>query len=72
MNQIKLGIALVLVIVMAVLVFQNRDPVQTKLLFATLTMPHAILLFLTAAVGFVIGSLFTVWIATRRSPRRLP
>lgn len=70
MNQFKLGIALLLVIVMAILVLQNRGPVETKLLFATLTMPQAILLILTAAGGFVMGSLFTVYIATRRPPRR--
>lgn len=72
MYQVKLGIALVLVVVVGVLVFQNRDPVQTKLLFATLTMPHSILLFLTAAFGFLIGMAFTVWMGARRGPRRLP
>ena len=72
MNQLKLGIALILVIVVAILLVQNRGPVETRFLFATLTMPHAILLFSTAALGFVTGSLFTLYLAKSRPTRRAP
>jgi uncharacterized integral membrane protein len=44
------GAVLVLVIVL-----QNTQAVDTKILFITVTMPRAILLFVAALVGFVIG-----------------
>ena len=72
MNQVKLWIALVLVVLVAVILLQNREPVETRLLFATLILPHAILLFLTAAAGFVMGSLFTIYLSARGAPRRIP
>lgn len=47
---IALGIALVLVVV-----FQNREVVETRLLFATVAMPRALLLVITLLVGFAGG-----------------
>ena len=52
--------------VIAVVAIQNTEPVVTRLLFATVTMPHAILLFTTAAIGFGIGTLATLfWVRGR-------
>jgi len=44
-----------LVALLFVVVLQNTDEVETKLLFATVTMPRALLLFVTFAVGILVG-----------------
>ena len=48
------GIAAVVVLVVVV-VLQNTQAVETKLLFLTVTMPNAALLFGTLIIGFAIG-----------------
>jgi putative membrane protein len=56
-NKLKiLGIA-VIVLIVVVVVLQNTQAVETKLLFLTVTMPNAALLFGTLIVGFAIGVL---------------
>ena len=50
------GIAAV-VVLMVVVVLQNTQAVETKLLFLTVTLPNAALLFGTLIVGFAIGAL---------------
>ena len=52
----KIGI-LVLALFIGIVVLQNTESVQTKILFLTITMPRAVLLFLTALIGFIIGIL---------------
>ena len=71
MNKSKVvaiaGIALIVVIV----VLQNTQAVETKLLFLTVTLPNAALLFGTLIVGFAIGVLTAghiVSTAKRRPP----
>lgn len=55
MKRIKLiGIG-VLVLLIIIVVFQNTERVDTKLLFFTITMPRALLLAATAAIGFIVG-----------------
>jgi uncharacterized integral membrane protein len=66
MRNFKLITASVLAILVAILVVQNREPVETHLLFVTVAMPHAILLFITAAAGFTLGILLTMSLKTRR------
>ena len=57
MNKLKIvGIA-VLVLIVVVVVLQNTQAVETRLLFLTVTMPNAALLFGTLIVGFAIGVL---------------
>jgi uncharacterized integral membrane protein len=53
--QVVFGAVLALVIVIVVL--QNTEQVETKLLFVSVTMPRAALLFGTLVVGFVLGAL---------------
>ncbi|MFO7905985.1 MAG: LapA family protein [Pirellulaceae bacterium] len=58
------GIAVIVVIVLIV-VFQNTQSVETKLLFFSVTMPNAALLFGTLIIGFAIGVLTAGHIASR-------
>ena len=56
-NKLKIvGIAVIVLIVLVV-VLQNTQAVETKLLFLTVTMPNAALLFGTLIIGFAIGVL---------------
>ena len=70
-NKLKIvGIAVIVLIVLIV-VLQNTQSVETKLLFLTVTMPNAALLFGTLIIGFAIGVLTAGHIvssAKRRSP----
>lgn len=71
MNKLKViaiaGIALIIVI----MVLQNTQVVETKLLFLTVTLPNAALLFGTLIVGFAIGVLTAGHIVSA-AKRRLP
>ena len=60
MNQTKLILIGVLIIITLVLIIQNTQPVDTHILFFTITMPGAVLLFLMTLIGFAIG-IFTVF-----------
>jgi uncharacterized integral membrane protein len=70
MRNLKLIAASFLAILVAIIVVQNREPVATHVLFATVVMPHAILLFITAAAGFALGVLLTLALSTKRSQIR--
>jgi uncharacterized integral membrane protein len=66
MRNLKLVIASLLAILVAIVVVQNGEPVATHVLFATVMMPHAILLFMTAAAGFALGVILTLSLSTKR------
>ena len=53
MNKLKL----VAIAVISLVVLQNTQAVETNLLFLTVTMPRAALLFGTLIIGFAIGVL---------------
>ena len=57
MGKIKIVVAALAAIVLIVVILQNTQQVETKLLFVTITMPRAVLLFTMLAVGFVLGML---------------
>jgi uncharacterized integral membrane protein len=71
MNKLKVIAIAVIVLVTAVVVLQNTQAVETKLLFITLTLPNAALLFGTLIVGFAIG-VFTAGHIISTAKRRLP
>lgn len=55
MNRIKQIAAIVLGVVGIIIAIQNTASVETRLLFVTVTMPRAVLLFITLLIGFVSG-----------------
>ena len=57
-NRVRIAVAVVLVILAVIVVIQNTEPVETRLLFASVTMPRAMLLAGTAGLGFLSGWLF--------------
>lgn len=54
-NKVKLVVVLAAIAIIAVLVLQNTKEVDTYILFAKITMPHALLLAITTGLGFVAG-----------------
>ena len=69
MVRAKLIAALVLIAVVIVVVFQNTQPVETKFLFATLTMPRAALLAITMLIGIAVGILVALGLSGRKSKK---
>lgn len=55
MQKIKIIAMAVLALLVLVVVLQNTEAVETKVLFLTVTMPRAALLFGALVIGFVIG-----------------
>ncbi len=56
-RNLKIVVVAAAVVVVAILVFQNTEPTRTKILFATITMPRAVLLVVMLAIGFALGVL---------------
>ncbi len=54
-TQIKVLVGAVLALLTVIVLVQNRQPAQTKLLFVTIEMPRAIMLLGTLAIGFAAG-----------------
>jgi uncharacterized integral membrane protein len=57
MERFKLVSIAVLVILGVIIILQNTQPVETRILFMTITMPRAILLMGTTLIGFALGVL---------------
>lgn len=58
MNRFKRYGLIISAILIAFIIFQNTETVNTKFLFFSVSMPRALLLFLTALIGFSAGMLF--------------
>jgi uncharacterized integral membrane protein len=70
MRDLKLITASIVAILVAILVVQNTEPVETHLLFATVAMPHAVLIFISSAAGFALGVLLTMSLKSKRKNMR--
>ena len=57
MSRIKIIVIAIVALLTLIVVLQNTKSVETKILFITIEMPRAALLFVTALVGFVLGFL---------------
>ena len=69
MVKLKLFAALVLIVLVLIVVFQNTEPVETRLLFITVTMPRAALLAIAMLIGVAAGILVSLSLAKRRSKK---
>ncbi len=65
MKSTKNVVIAVLLTLTVVVVLQNTETVDTKLLFVTLSMPRALLLLVTFVLGTVVGFLM----GTKRAKR---
>jgi uncharacterized integral membrane protein len=57
MARAKLIITAILALLLLIVVLQNTQAVETKILFISFAMPRAVLLFGTAIIGLVLGVL---------------
>lgn len=57
----RLIVLLVLALSLAIIIIQNRGPVQPRFLLFTVEMPHILLLLITACAGFILGVLTSLW-----------
>jgi uncharacterized integral membrane protein len=64
-NKLKIVGVAVIVLIVLIVVLQNTQAVETKLLFLTVTMPNAALLFGTLIIGFATGVLTAGHIVSR-------
>jgi uncharacterized integral membrane protein len=69
MRHWKLIVFVVAAVLTIIVVVQNTQAVETKLLFVTLTMPRAVLLFVTLLIGFVLGVVSAGRITGKWPPR---
>jgi len=60
MKQAKFIAVLVLAILCLIIALQNTATVETRILFITITMPRAVLLLTTTAIGFALGVLVSL------------
>jgi uncharacterized integral membrane protein len=70
MKRLKLFGALTVVLLSVIVILQNTQPVQTKFLFVTITMPNAVLLGLTLLIGIAAGILFSLTLSGKRKTRK--
>ncbi|MCJ8500901.1 LapA family protein [Desulfatitalea alkaliphila] len=66
MTKVKLVIALVVVVLMTIVIYQNLEPMEARLLFTTIAMPRAALLGITLLIGIAAGVALTLVISARR------
>ena len=69
MKTIKLVLLLLLVLALMILVFQNQAPIEVRFLWMRGAVPAILLLFLTAASGFLLGLLAPFLLAWHRTQR---
>lgn len=60
MVKLKVSLAVVLILLVLIVIFQNREPVETKFLFASIIMPRAALLTVTMLIGIAAGMLLSL------------
>ncbi len=60
-------VVVLLIAALAIVIAQNRAPVQTHFLLITVEMPQILLLALTALAGFIVGLLASTLVRSRRA-----
>jgi putative membrane protein len=71
MNRFKMISIAILTILGVIIILQNTEPVETKLLFLSITMPRAILLMGTTLIGFALGILVSFFFQKKEQPKEL-
>ena len=70
MKRAKLIGILTAIVLGLIVILQNTQPVETRILFIKITMPNAILLGLALLVGVVIGILMALRTSGKRDTTR--
>jgi uncharacterized integral membrane protein len=59
LQRIKGASTLIFLVLILMIILQNTHPVQTRILFFSVVMPVALLLFGALAAGFALGAAWT-------------
>jgi putative membrane protein len=70
MKKAKTVIIIILTLLVLIIVLQNTQPVETRLLFLTITMPKALLIIFTLLVGFAIGVIVASLLRAKPLPQK--
>ena len=71
MKRFKLIFTAILALLCIIIILQNTGPVETKLLFLSITMPRAILLMGTTLIGFALGVLVSFFFQRKDKPSKI-
>ena len=71
-GQTKLVAMAVLALLATIIILQNTDPVETRILFFRITLPLAVLLFSTTLIGFALGVVASLLAKRRHSTTEQP
>ena len=69
MERFKLISTVILALLGIIVILQNTAPVETKILFLSITMPRAILLMGTTLIGFSLGVLVSFYFKRKEDPK---
>ena len=72
MNRFKMISIAILTILGVIIILQNTEPVETRLLFLSIIMPRAILLMGTTLIGFALGILVSFFFQRKEQSKELP
>ncbi len=70
MIKLKLSAALILILLVLIVVFQNTQMVETRFLFVSFTLPRAALLSITFLVGTAAGLLLSFALVKHRPKQK--
>jgi uncharacterized integral membrane protein len=68
MKSFRFIVVLVVAILVLIVILQNMEAVDTRILFVTITMPRAALLFITLVIGFIAGLILAATGGAGRRP----
>lgn len=66
MSRLKIWLAAIVTVLAVIVALQNTASVETKILFTTVTMPRAVLLFVTLLIGVLVGLLVRVRVKKKK------
>jgi uncharacterized integral membrane protein len=70
MRKARIVVILIILLLSLIVFIQNRQAVDTRLLFATITMPLVLLLILTFIMGSILGLVIASYVLREhRNPR---
>ncbi len=72
MRKVKLIAIVVVSILTVVILLQNAEPVQARVLLATVQMSQALLMMLTFVLGFVVGILVPTYFLRKTGGKAKP
>lgn len=70
MTRIKFFFGALLSIIVIILILQNTETVETKILFFTLQTSRAALLISTTLIGFALGVIFAFLLRKNGKPKK--